>query len=402
MDGDLSNLESLLKEISKIVVEEKTRQEEGRKRGEKFNIFNVLGLSRNEVRLHSAFLAELLNPDGNHGLGDKFLKAFIKDVINDESFQFDSASAKPQVEFTIGSINEDYTKGGRIDILIQDKKQKSIIIENKIDAVDQPKQLLRYYNYIKNNPQYRILYLTKEGTEPKEFSLGGNKDIEYQCISYKEDIINWLEKCIEFAALHPAIREIIQQYRLNLQQIFNIMSDSNKKEMIDILLNGSNIEATLEILSLNAEIKEKIIRDFVESCLKDLAKEFNMQFECPDDDFYELKSKKYNRQIWFSLKDNTKVRFTIEQGGTSVCFGISTKENPNQILRPSIIRDWVSPNPAFPYGHKNFKGGLQYWDSNEALFDMIKGKDGEIYKTLKEELKNVLDNHYLQDLNNSL
>ena len=244
----MTNLESLLKDISKIVVEEKTRQEEGRKRGEKFNIFNVLGLSRDEVRLHSAFLAELLNPDGNHGLGDKFLKAFIKDVINDDSFQFDSASAKPQVEFTIGNINEDYTKGGRIDILIQDKEQRAIIIENKIDAVDQPKQLLRYYNYIKNNPQYRILYLTKEGTEPKEFSLGGNKDIEYQCISYKEDIINWLEKCIEIAALHPAIREIIQQYRLNLQQILNIMSKNNKRNLIELL--KSNMSAAIGILEV--------------------------------------------------------------------------------------------------------------------------------------------------------
>ena len=74
-------LESLLKQVSEIVAKEKTQQEEKRKRGENFNIFNVLGLSTSEVRLHSAFLAELLNPNGDHGLGDKFLDAFLKIVI---------------------------------------------------------------------------------------------------------------------------------------------------------------------------------------------------------------------------------------------------------------------------------------------------------------------------------
>jgi len=42
--------------------------------GENFNIFKVLGLTSNEVRTHSAFIAELLNPDGSHGLRDIFIK----------------------------------------------------------------------------------------------------------------------------------------------------------------------------------------------------------------------------------------------------------------------------------------------------------------------------------------
>lgn len=46
--------------------------------GERFNIFQILGLSTSEVRLHSAFIAELLNPKGTHGLGDVFLRLFIE------------------------------------------------------------------------------------------------------------------------------------------------------------------------------------------------------------------------------------------------------------------------------------------------------------------------------------
>ena len=122
----MEKIKELLNQISKIVVEEKTQQEERRKRGENFNIFNVLGLSSSEVRLHSAFLAELLNPNGDHGLENKFLKAFIEIVIGKKTnLDFDTKSAKTYVEYNIGAISEDYKEGGRIDILIHDENGKS-------------------------------------------------------------------------------------------------------------------------------------------------------------------------------------------------------------------------------------------------------------------------------------
>ena len=74
-------LTRLIKQVSEILVQEKAQQEEKKKRGEHFNIFEILGIKTSEVRLHSAIIAELLNPNGNHGLGDKFLKAFIADII---------------------------------------------------------------------------------------------------------------------------------------------------------------------------------------------------------------------------------------------------------------------------------------------------------------------------------
>src|SRR5580658_3696483 len=50
--------------------------------GENFNVFRILKLQASEVRLHSTFLAELLNPKGTHGHRDLFLKLFV------ELFQF--------------------------------------------------------------------------------------------------------------------------------------------------------------------------------------------------------------------------------------------------------------------------------------------------------------------------
>ncbi|HEU5368889.1 MAG TPA: PD-(D/E)XK nuclease family protein [Ktedonobacterales bacterium] len=43
---------------------------------ERFNIFEAIGAVRQEVR-HSDFLAFLLTPQQNHGLGDAFLKRLI-------------------------------------------------------------------------------------------------------------------------------------------------------------------------------------------------------------------------------------------------------------------------------------------------------------------------------------
>ena len=70
---DILELEKLLIQVSAI---SKKYENAAKLTGENFNIFDVLKLSTSEVRTHSAFLAELLNPEGSHGQGDIFLRLF--------------------------------------------------------------------------------------------------------------------------------------------------------------------------------------------------------------------------------------------------------------------------------------------------------------------------------------
>jgi len=42
-------------------------------KGERFNLFSILGMESDEVSTHSRFLAELLNKNGSHGQKDIFL-----------------------------------------------------------------------------------------------------------------------------------------------------------------------------------------------------------------------------------------------------------------------------------------------------------------------------------------
>ena len=47
---------------------------------EKFNIFDVLKISRTEIR-HSNMLAWLFDANENHGLGDKFVKRLCRNLL---------------------------------------------------------------------------------------------------------------------------------------------------------------------------------------------------------------------------------------------------------------------------------------------------------------------------------
>lgn len=124
----------LLFNISKICASQRAKDLERKEHGDFFNIFNIIHLESDEVRLHSAILAELLNYRGSHGAGDAFLKAFLTSINLPEDYL---KQGNVFVELPIGKKIE--TSGGRIDIIIENG-QHAVIIENKIYAGDQDKQ----------------------------------------------------------------------------------------------------------------------------------------------------------------------------------------------------------------------------------------------------------------------
>ena len=165
IDTQNENVEILLSQVSSLHNETKRREESIREQGDLFNIFNIVGLRTEEVRLHSAFIAELLNPQGSHGASSLFLQAFLEQIGLNRGYLDYKKCSTNIVERIIGPVTK--TEGGRIDIIIEDGKH-AIIIENKIYATDQPNQLLRYHNYGKKMfPNgFCLLYLTLDGHEP--------------------------------------------------------------------------------------------------------------------------------------------------------------------------------------------------------------------------------------------
>lgn len=247
--------------------------------GENFNIFSVLKMERKEVKTHSAFISELLNPKGKHGLGAKPLELFIETLLDSYSeidniksvFTLETKNAISIVEEFQGKINSDKTEGGRIDIIVKDNHNNAIVIENKIDAIEQEKQIVRYNNAYPNSP---IVFLTLTGYDSKS-SGELEKTKDYFTISYEKEIVNWLVLCQKEAFDHPMLREIIKQYCFLIKKITN---QSTNKEMTNEIANllskdSTSFEAAILINQNIGNAKKKILMDFGDQLLIALQKE---------------------------------------------------------------------------------------------------------------------------------
>ncbi|KAA1245840.1 PD-(D/E)XK nuclease family protein [Aquimarina sp. RZ0] len=272
-------------------------------KGELFNIYSILNLKTKEVRTHSAFIAELLNPKGTHLMGAVFLEAFINlfpentfVTKNNDTFNIESATVF--VEHFVGRIDKNKKTGGRIDIVIQDGNGYTISIENKIDAPDQEFQIERYYNY--NKSKNKVVYLTS-GEEPLETSSGKLVyDKDFFVISYQTEIINWLETCQTIASDQPILRESIKQYKILIQKITNTLGDKQDKELKSIVIE--NLEEASLIASKYNLVVKNIRNDFRNKITELLNVEVKGYSISKRNDI----SKKY-ASIWFdSEKSNIK------------------------------------------------------------------------------------------------
>lgn len=253
---DVLVLKRMLNQVSAIA---RTQRKITQLSGENFNVFRILKLESKEVRTHSAFLGELLNPAGSHGMKDIFLKLFIEQIGFPE---FDTDSAKLIVEKYIGQIDADYLQGGRIDIYLESKDQY-LFIENKIYAIDQRNQLLRYY---KHKPKAKLLYLTLKGDE----YAAANDDMQagkhYHQLSYRDDITQWLVRCHQAAAAHPIVRETILQYSHLINDLTGKnTSDFMKEETKQLLLGDfASFESAWYCKQLVEELAQEVPKLFWE------------------------------------------------------------------------------------------------------------------------------------------
>jgi hypothetical protein len=253
---EIKDLKKVLKDTGKII---KHQQELSEAKGDHFNLFSVLDIETKENKTHSAFLAELLNPKGSHLKGDVFLKLFLEvlnpsqKLKNVENKSFNAETGVVKVEKSIGPIDlhnkegEDPSEatGGRIDIYLKDGKDNIISIENKIHALDQDAQIQRYCNHRKK--KNTVYYLTLKGEEPSEDScLKLKAGEDFFNISYRDDIVEWLELCLKEVPNFTGLREAINQYILLIKKLTNTLDTKTEKELFDII--SDNLEESKYIV----------------------------------------------------------------------------------------------------------------------------------------------------------
>lgn len=313
------NIEVLLHEMSTITTKYNIVAEIT---GERFNVFQILGVSTDEVQTHSAFLKELLDPFGSHGCGNIFLKLFLQCQLNkdyDSFFKdklelFNNENCEVSKEFYISMINAEDTEGGRIDVLLTSGKQQ-IIIENKINSGDRKNQLIRYNNFGKS--QAPIFYLTLNGNEPSLESCGHLKNkVHYACISYKEDILGWVQLCREKASNFPLVRETLSQYIYLIKSLTHqTTNDKMKNEIVEILTSSKEKMDVAQIIFENwDECKKSVVHNMG----RQFASKFGYEFYEKNDGF-TLLCEKWQHPLYFSFgkdfESDLQIGFAKENDG---------------------------------------------------------------------------------------
>lgn len=297
--------------------------------GENFNVFRILKLESSEVRMHSAFLAELLNPRGSHGQKDIFLKLFIK-AFCFKGNDIDSSTCEVIIEKHTGFLNNEKTEGGRLDILIRDGNHNQIVIENKIYAGDQTNQLTRYYLYANNAD---ILYLTLNGSAPSKNSYGNLEiDRHFKCISYKTQIIDWLIECRKEMAVIPLIRESISQYINLIKYLTNQTLNSNMQEELSDIIK-SNLKASFSISGNLDQTLKKISDEFGVLVKETIANdEISVSYKINFNNNYT--------GIWIWKKEwkYVKIGFQFQSKNINMIYGFTAINNPYKTPLPDELK----------------------------------------------------------------
>lgn len=407
----ISNIESLLTRVSDL---NKKYDQITKISGENFNIFKILKIQSNEVLTHSPFLAELFNPKGLHGCKDAFLKIFfshLKEIYDEENLlvktidKFETETTEVSIERFLGFKNEDETEGGRIDILLKDQLGNTIIIENKIFAKDQTKQLVRYNSAYPTAP---IIYLTLSGKKPSDFSSSELKENEhYYCLSYNTQVVNWLEQCIKEASTFPFVRETIHQYlylikSLTGQTLNNFIMNETIEKIIE---SKEAIEAAFIIADSQELIKKSLITILKEQLRE---KSLKLSFNPIDDHFGEGIDNYYHFYLP-ETNHKTSICIGFEKDRRDFCLGLYMDDYKTEIdfyttIKPILVERIAKTgmgrgesdkylNWAYIY---YFKDDLRDWSNNKDIWVGI--KTGEVSNRLMKIVVQVYESIKDMDL----
>lgn len=405
----MSNLQLL---IEKVATQLKFSRDMREKSGRNFNVFNLCQVDHYET-IHSRIIAAFLDPNGDHGCGDMFLARFlrlkqVKEFIDKIKLDLGSSSFKDAVVTT-----EEVYENGRCDIVIH-WRGFGIVIENKIYAYDQPKQLSRYFDDIRLHFETPcILYLTLDGHAATQDSSCG---VDYACISYKDEIAQWLTESAQMAFDKPYIRESLLQYRDLVKTLTATGRDKKMKEEVvkHITASCDNFLAACEIKDSLQEARVEIARKIMCALEKELKnrREFDGYVLSHNDLYDFVKDTGRSRQYWHSFSVSKvesamaaySLSFEFQDKGslTNLFMGV-TKRKCNRKLADSFYEKaekdpalkkkygfYLKEGNGWMYGTYVRDSECRFW--NDALLAKVLDdtKMGNFVKKLADIMSNML------------
>lgn len=401
--NELSLVRSLLSRCKSAVTHQRDLE---RITGEHFNLFEILRIGHYEVSTHSRIIGDLLNPNGKHGQGSVFFEHF-KEILKSSSLRlgvddavrladeclahlerFDPDTVDVRLEVSLGDRTD--THGGRIDILLTDKIGSQIAIENKIHGAEQPNWVERYCNGISTGAP--LIYLTLHGERPNvDFSKSTGR---LGCLSYRDDIVQWLEKCRKDVATVPLVRESLTQYLNLILSLTNQNSSSRMNDKIAEVVTDSfeNFDAYIALKGAESSIVGLVVSKFADKIASVIPSDFPMVRK-------PTGSANTKEAFVFQTEDlkmyQLEAVISFDQVNYGKCyFGFQTTDKSLENLLPPNVRNAITKNFSNTFQKKCKSSGIWpawiewdecfYWDLRLAK-SITFSRDG-----FKESFENLV------------
>ena len=393
----------------------------------RFNLLSIIEKDRDEAHVHSKVIYNLLSQDWGKKDKETFLTLFLKEIgIEDENIYDKNWEVTREKAFDLDTIK------GRLDFEIK-SKDCIYIIEMKIDAGDQPEQLIRYQEFAKEqHKKYKIFYLTLDGHNASKKSIGEeenleeNQKVEYTNISFKEEILNWLENCLKLVEGKENKLACINQY---IASINKILGEKETKIKDNILKSVKDIKTAITIYEKLNENLQKVLESFFEELNKKLKNKLKditpkpIYNESYIKDYYNYTLDKIPQDypgLYIVLAENKSknsnhYRFVLKlelSPELTACFGFIKNDDDIKETVPFVYFSQVKKNSSGLYnkcikGIKNLELEDKLIENNKAYWCYVKNSKSEIInfrdislsnrallslideETLKEEVKNI-------------
>jgi len=373
--------------------------------GTMFNPFLDMNLVRNEVR-HLSFLTNLLNPNGTHHQGTKFLNLFMDRIINYET-QIDNKLIENfcNVE-NINVQTEKKTPNGRIDIWIENDEY-IIAIEGKTETVDSKGQLKKYDDYLqKQHKPYLLIYLTMTGEQPT-YECPEN----LQIMDFNDDILTFVEESLEikmpnkiletlneyFNALTTYLNNLNRTWSYDLDIIQEITKDKESYLKYENIKNNYfyNTEkykysVVEDVANVFEKAKAKIERNFFWELVANISSDLEKEGFTTDDEFddnYKLGLATDIEEITKARKERLKNEISeelIQSSRYGIAFENTISENEN--IRLIIQNDFQQLHVYF--NHNKNDELVNWFEDNDIT--LMEG-----HEFLSNNISKFLDNDYM-------
>ena len=393
----------------------------------RFNLLSIIEKDRDEAHIHSKIIYNLLSQ--NWGKKDKetFLTLFLKEIgIEDENIYDKNWEVTREKAFDLDTIK------GRLDFEIK-SKDCIYIIEMKIDAGDQPEQLIRYQKFAKEqHKKYKIFYLTLDGHNASKKSIGEeenleeNEKVEYINISFQGEILNWLENCLKLVEGKENKSACISQY---IASINKILGEKDTKIKDNILKSTEDIKTAITIYEKLNDKLQKVLKNFFEELNKKLKNKLKditskpIYNESYIKDYYNYTLDKIPQDypgLYIVLDENKsnnsnyyKFVLKFELAPELIgCLGFIKSDEDVKETIPFVYFSQVKKNSSGLYNRcikriENLELEDKLIENNKAYWCYVKNSKGEIInfkdislsnkallslideETLKEEVKNI-------------